>query len=473
MPFLLAPKASRAWWQRIYTPSGFSWRVCDHPRVKGIPEVRYARGDSGAVAYQVWGEGDLDLLLMTEWATSVDSIWEHPGRVRLLGFYGSLGRVIRFDCRGIGASDPLSLERLGDLDQWVRDALQVMDDVGAEQVAVSGEGFAGHAALQLAVGHPERVKRMVLLNSFARLSATHDYPFGLTDADVEHSVGLIAERWGTGEITAVSVPTLATGAPDPDFCGRTERLAGSPNVAAAMVRAMYRSDVRPLLGSVKIPTLVLSTGDLSYVGPEHSEYLVQHIPAAVLTRAESRSFYWGDAGFTDYAEFLTGRGVDASDRELMTVVFTDVVESTQLAVELGDRRWRQVLDNLDQFVTMHVSRSGGRVVKQTGDGHLATFSSPQAAIDAALGILEAAPTLDVSIRAGIHTGEVEHRPAQDIGGIAVHVASRVASLAGPGELFVSRTVADLVAGSGLRFDDRGEQELKGVPGRWHVFSAAR
>ncbi|MBA2326754.1 MAG: adenylate/guanylate cyclase domain-containing protein [Actinobacteria bacterium] len=439
----------------------------------GIPEVRYARGDSGAVAYQVWGEGDLDLLLMTEWATSVDSIWEHPGRVRLLGFYGSLGRVIRFDCRGIGASDPVSLERLGDLDQWVRDALLVMDDVGAEHVAVSAEGFAGHAALQLAVEHRERVQRVVLLNSFARLTATHDYPFGLTDADVEGVLSLIAERWGTGEITAVSVPTLGTGALDPGFSGRTERLAGSPMVATAMVRAMYQSDVRPLLACVKVPTLIFSTGDLLYVGPEHTEYLVRHIAGAGLTRAESRSFYWGDAGFTDYAEFLTGRAGDASDRELTTVVFTDVVGSTQLAVELGDRRWRQLLDNLDQFVTIQVSRFGGRLVKLTGDGHLATFPSPQAAIDAALGILEAAPTLDISIRAGIHTGEVEHRSAQDIGGIAVHVANRVASLAGPGELLVSRTVADLVAGSGLRVDDRGEHELKGIPGRWHVFCAAR
>jgi class 3 adenylate cyclase len=433
--------------------------------VVAIPEVHYARDECGAIAYQVWGAGAVDLLVMTEWPTSVDNIWEHPARVRHLGFHGSLGRVLRFDCRGLGASDPVPIDRIGDLDHWARDIGLVLDTVGVDRAVVSAEGFAGQAAMVFAAQCPERVERLALPNSFAR-----QVPDDAVDGILEAAIPIVREQWGSGALTRSAATSLAQGA-DPGFFGRTERLGASPMVAAAMVEATYRSDVRAMLPTISAPTLVLYTGDLAYATVEHSEYLAAQIPNARLVHAQSSAFFWGDAGFTEYGEFLAGRQPDESERLLATVVFTDVVGSTELAAKIGNSRWNEIFLNLDRFVQIQVERFGGRIVQRTGDGHLLTFPTPRTAIDATLAILDA--SLDVTLRAGMHTGEVELRPTGDIAGLAVHVAARVAGLAGAGELVVSRTVADLMAGSETRFEDRGEHQLKGVPGDWRIFAIAR
>ena len=440
-------------------------------RMREVPPVEYLRHPSGAVAYQVWGQGELDLLLLTEGTTSVDNIWEHPGRVRLLASQGRLGRVIRFDPRGLGASDPLPLEEVGQLGLWLEDALRVLDALGVDRVVVHGEGHAGQVALLLAAEHAERVSRLVLLNPFARRALAEDYPIGMgSESDADALAEFIRDTWGTGEITAQTVPTLATGAPDKGFLGRTERLGASPAVAAAWAAAAHRSDVRTVLPTIRVPTLVVFTGDVLHVTMELSRYVAEHIPGAQFLELPSQSFYWGEFGISPYAEFITGTSAESRERTIESVLFTDVVDSTRLAAEIGDARWEQRLTHLDEFVAIEVARLGGRLIQHTGDGHVVTFPTPAQAIRVALGILRSAPALHLQVRAGIHTGEIEQRADGDIAGIAVHVAARVASLAAPQQLLISRTVADLVSGGEITLEDRGLHELRGLPGTWNLYA---
>ena len=439
--------------------------------VREVPPVQYLRHPVGAIAYQVWGQGELDLLVMTDFTTSVDNIWEHPGRLRLLSSYGELGRVIRFDPRGQGASDPLPLDDVGQLGPCLDDALRVLDTLDVAEAAVCAEGYAGQVGLRFAAEHPERVVRLALLNPFARRAVAEDYPIGEgLESDATTLGEWVRANWGTGELTAGAVPSLTTGAPDPGFLGRTERLGASPAVAGAIFAAAHRSDVRAVLPSIGVPTLVVHTGDMLYVPVELSRYVADHIPDALFLEVPSRSFYWGEFGISAYAEFLTGAAPEHQERVIRSVVFTDIVDSTRAAAELGDARWEQLLTHLDEFVAIEVARFGGRLIKRTGDGHLLTFPTPGAAIEASLAILRGAPALDVAVRAGIHTGEIEERSDGDIAGIAVHVAARVASLASAHQLLVSRTVADLVSGGGFLLQDRGSHELKGLPGTWALYA---
>jgi class 3 adenylate cyclase/pimeloyl-ACP methyl ester carboxylesterase len=429
--------------------------------VKEVPPVQYLRLASGAVAYQVWGGGDLDLLLMTDITTSVDNIWEHPGRVRLLSSQGRLGRVIRFDPRGQGASDPLPLDEVGQLGPWLLDALNMLDALGVAKSVVWAEGYACQVALLLGATHPDRVLRLGLFNPLV---------CGPAEPDAVAAADLVRAQWGTGRLTAEIVPTLATGAPDPGFLGRTERLGASPAVAGALVAAVFRSDVRPVLASVTVPTLVVHTGENRMVPVELSRYVADRVPGAQFLEVPSRSFYWGEAGIDAYAEFMSGTAPEVRERVIRSVLFTDVVGSTRAALSAGDARWEQRLTHLDEFVAIEVTRLGGRLVKHTGDGHLVTFPTPSSAIRAALAVLRGAPTLEVEVRAGLHTGEIEERSDGDIAGVAVNVAARVASLASPQQLLISRTVADLVSGGEFSFEDRGSHELKGLPGSWTLYA---
>jgi class 3 adenylate cyclase/pimeloyl-ACP methyl ester carboxylesterase len=442
-----------------------------HDPVREIPPVRYLRHPAGAIAYQVWGQGELDLLLMTGFTTSVDNIWEHPGRLRFLSSYGELGRVIRFDPRGQGASDPLPLDEVGQLGPCLDDALHVLDTLDVAEAVVCAELDAGQVGLRLAAEHSERVIRLALLNPFARRAVAEDYPIGEgAEGDATAWGEWVSANWGTGELTAGAVPALATGAPDPRFLGRTERLGASPAVAGALFAAAYRADVRAVLPSIGVPTLVVHTGDVPLVPVELSRYVADHIPGAQFLEVPSRSFYWGEFGISAYAEFLSGHVSEHRERVISSVLFTDVVDSTRVAAELGDARWEQLLTHLDEFVAIEVARLGGRLIKRTGDGHLVTFPTPGAAIEASRAILQSAPTLHVEVRAGIHTGEIEERSDGDVAGIAVHVAARVASLASAHQLLVSRTVADLVSGGGFLFEDHGSHELKGLPGTWALYA---
>jgi class 3 adenylate cyclase len=406
---------------------------------------------------------------MTDITTSVDNIWEHPGRVRFLSAQGEVGRTIRFDPIGQGVSDPCSVEDVGRLDLWVEDAVAVLDALGVAECVVTGESYAGQVGLSLAAEDSGRVRRLALLNPFVRKLTAPDYPIGtLTEGDVDEIAAGVAAQWGNGEITKFAVPSLAKGAPDPGFLARSERIGASPTVAAALVAASFKSDVRQLLTSVSVPTMVIYTGDNVTTRVEESRFVADNIRDAQFLTAPSNSFYWGE-GIETYLAFLGGGSVSGTARALRSVLFTDIVDSTGAASAIGDAAWKRRLTHVDEYVGLQITRFGGSLVKQTGDGHLAVFATPTDAIRAASAIIRGAPTLEVEVRTGIHTGEVEERPNGDITGIGVHIAARVAGLAHSQQLLVSRTVADLVAGGAFLLRAVGDHQLKGVQGTWALY----
>ncbi len=435
--------------------------------------IRYSKTTDGfGIAYEILGEGDLVHLFLPEFGSSLEGLWDHPAHTRFKRFLLSLGRSICLDRRGLGSSDPVPHERLSRLEDYVTDMLAVLDEAGAERVVITGEGSSGGAAMLFAATHPERTLRLTLANSSARGTRADDYPMGFTAEEMDGLATHIGENWGTGAITAQLAPALGGDATLIEICARRERLAASPATAEAMVRAMAAADVRQVLPKINVPTLVYFTGDLMHTPVEHSRYLAEHIPNAILVEAPGRTFYVPDeaGGLDEWATFVVGGVAPVTgDRKLATVLFTDIVSSTDRAAALGDESWAQLLEDVDSFVAREVEKSDGRIVKQTGDGHLAIFDGPSQAVRAAVAIARGGPALGVDMRCGLHVGELELRPNGDVGGIAVHTAARVMDRAGPREVFLSRTVADLAAGAGFRFEERGSHELKGVPGTWQLY----
>lgn len=307
------------------------------------------------------------------------------------------------------------------------------------------------------------------MNGAAKGSRGDGYDYGITSEQLDRIAQRVRAAWGTGAVLAAALPHLAD---DRAFAARFERLGARPSVAAALIRNLGRADVRTLLGTVNAPTLVVYSGDIVTATSAESRYLADRIPGARFLEAESSSFYWGGGLFDEINDWFDGER-RRGDRDLATVLFTDVVASTRELVAVGDEEWRRTLDFMDELVTKRAERFAGRVVKQTGDGHLVEFSRPSDAADAALALCRDAPTLGVNLRAGIHTGEVERRENGDLGGLSVHIAARIAALAEPGEVLVSRTVADLLGGGGYSLGDRGEHDLNGVPGTWKAFAVTR
>jgi class 3 adenylate cyclase/pimeloyl-ACP methyl ester carboxylesterase len=426
------------------------------------------------LAYQVIGEGPLDLVFISEWTTHVEAQWDYPPLAGVLDRLASFSRLVTFDKRGMGLSDPLPLDNVPTLERGVEDISVVMDAVGMDSAALFATAGAGPMALLFAATHPERTRALALLNSFARLAAAPDYPEGVSVADQQRYLALVENGWGTG----VEVEFFAPGrAEDPVFLawlGRYRRLASSPGMGARMQARFYETDVRQVLGMITSPTLVLHRSANRFVPVDVGRYMADHIPGARFGElpGDEHLYYVGDTdGWIDEVEeFFTGAppGHD-TDRMLATVLFTDIVASTSMAAGIGDARWREVLDAHDVMVRPQLTRFRGREIKTTGDGFLATFDGPARAIQAATAIRSGARALGIEVRAGLHTGEIQRRGA-DIGGIAVHLAQRVLDRAGAGQVLVSSTVKDLVAGSGIGFVDAGVQTLKGVPDEWHLFS---
>ena len=438
-----------------------------------VPDTHYAKTPSGLhIAYKVLGDAQVDLLFFWQCPSAADGLFEHPAHLRYWRFLTSFARLIGYDPRGMGASDPAPPESFADRGVWLEDALAVMDATGADQVVVQGEGFGGHAAIALAAAHPGRVRALVLVNSYACLMEHDDIPSGASPDQVETSVGLTEALWGTGRMVTLTVPQMVA---EPSFRGwaaRLERMAASPATAAAFTRAMYGSDVRDLLPCVSVPTLVVHTGDLSFVGSEQSRYLAERIPGAVLIESPVESFWGFDPAVRqDIREFISGIVAEVPfERELLALLFTDIVSSTERLFAVGDAEWREVIEDHDAYVRSEVMRSHGRVVKHTGDGHLAAFANPSDAMHAALHIRDASRVHGVEVRLGVHFGEVSSRSDGDVTGSAVNIAARVMGQAKAGEVLVSSTLADLVAGTDVRFEDCGERDLKGVPGRWRLFT---
>lgn len=442
----------------------------------GLPATKYARNGAVHLAYQVVGDGPLDLVLVESWVHHVEAFWEVPELARQRRRLAAIGRLILFDRRGTGLSDPVGLGDLPDLETQVADILAVMDAAGSTQAAVVGVADGGSLAILLAASHPERCRALVLFNSAARLAVDHDYPWGAPESELLEMVRRQSESWS--EADADYMAQLAPSrADDPRFMeqlARYARVAVSPGAVAHYYGQSVQTDVRDLLALVRAPTLVLQRRDSRIARHELGQYLADHIPDARWVELEGADHLWftgnADEMVDEIDEFLTGtRASSDPDRRLATVLFTDIVGSTARAAELGDTRWRALLDSHDAIVRQQIARFGGTEIGTTGDGFLSTFDGPGRAIRCARAIGEDLAAVGLEIRAGVHVGEVEVRGEQ-IGGLTVHIGARVAAVGDRGEVVVSGTVKDLMAGSGLTFRDHGEHELKGVPGTWRLYT---
>jgi class 3 adenylate cyclase len=438
--------------------------------VSGLESV-YARTSGGRVAYQVVGAGPPDVLVTKPPFLPVDLMWDEPRFVRFLNGLSSFSRHVWFDPRGTGSSDPIPPVEDRLIESVVDDMIAVLDDLGCERVIVLGAN-GGQAALQFATTHPERTSALVLVNPGARMRRADDYPQGVSDENVEAIFAMVRDRWGTGEMLSFFAPSAAG---DPRFArwlARCERLSMPPQHADWSFRASFEVDVRHLLGAIRVPTLVVANA--GWFGYEQSRYVFELIDGARYLEfaREDSLFFVGDTGplLDAIEEFVTGRlPAHDVDRMLATVMFTDVVGSTDQAAGMGDRRWAELIATHDDLTRTQLEHFRGREIRTTGDGFLATFDGPGRAVRCACAIRDAVHAIGIHVRVGLHTGEIELH-ADDIGGIAVNIAQRVQALAQPNEVLVSRTVADLVAGSGIPFADRGTHALKGVPNQWQLFA---
>jgi class 3 adenylate cyclase len=433
-----------------------------------VPETRYARSRDGSrIAYQVIGEGDLDVLVVATHFLPIDLLWDEPRVVQFLQRLSSFARHIWFDFRGTGGSDGIAATEERLLEGWVEDMVAVADDAHCARVAVLQLAGVGIGPL-FAATYPERTAAMVLVDTTARVHRAEDYPEGMTEE--EFAPYLAVDPEALFRLDAVA-PSLVD---DPVFrrwYERALRLGAPPELRRRRFVAATNTDARGVLGSVQTPTLVVSRRDSPLVAQRR--FLANHIPGAQFVEVAGRDYLaFVDSGpiLDAIEEFLTGqRAAPEPDRVLATVLFTDLVASTSQAAEMGDRRWRNLLATHDALVRTQLDRFRGREIKSTGDGVLATFDGPGRAIQCACAIRDALGALGLEVRAGLHTGEIELR-GDDIAGIAVVIGQRISTYAGPGEVLVSRTVADLVTGSDVELRDQGEHELKGVPGAWRLYS---
>lgn len=439
------------------------------------PETGYALLGDQRIAYQLIGDGPVDLLIAPSWFSAFDIEWEEPSIRRFLEELAAFARVIRLDRRGSGASDRLGPDSLPVWEGFAEDIRCVMDEVGSESAVIYADGDAGPLGLLFAATHPERVRGLVLFNTSARFLADEDYPIGLSAEMADQFTDVLSEDWGTGEQLTFYVPSRAD---DPEFrrwMGRLMRAVTTPSSVRRYMDGVIVSDARTVLESIEAPTLILHARASEVPTFEHARYLADHIPGSSLVELSGP----GDAfPFFALAEqvlpavqgFITGSPVPApTERTMATVLFTDIVDSTSRAGQLGDHQWRRLLDLHDDAVRRDVSVHSGQLIKNTGDGILATFDGPGRAVRFATGLQGDLADISLTIRTGIHTGEVERRGA-DIGGLAVHLGARIMAAAEPGEILVSRTVKDLVIGSQIRFRDRGVHALKGIEGEWQLFA---
>ncbi len=437
------------------------------------PRTQYARSGELQLAYQVFGEGP-DVVLVLDWASHLEALWEQPLLEEFLTSLARFARVLWFDMRGIGMSDPVPGGAAAPED-WVDDVTAVMDAAGFESAALIAQGHAAQMALLAAVTHPERIESLVLYNGFARLARADDYPAGMPDAAQEAVLQTIEATWGTGALAAALAPSVAARPGVTEWWGRLERFAGTPRMALAKARTIHDLDLRQVLPLVATPTLVIQSRDNTYVRAGHGHYLAEHISGARLVELD-RADHWPlpDVELLGaIEEFVTGsRDVrEDTDRVLAALLVVDIVGSTEQAIALGDRRWSDVRDRFQGSASDAFEAYGGELVDVAGDGVLATFDGPARAVRCARQIRDAVRAQGLEVRSGLHAGEITRREG-GVSGIAVHIAARVSSLAAPGEVLVTRTVRDLVAGSGIVFDERGEHELKGVPDRWTLYAAA-
>jgi class 3 adenylate cyclase/pimeloyl-ACP methyl ester carboxylesterase len=443
------------------------------------PPTQYVERDGISIAYQVVGDGPVDLLLAPGFISHLDLAWTDPGTSRLLARLASFARLILYDKPGTGLSDPIA--HLPTLEERGADIEAVLDAADSERAVLFGISEGGPTSVLLAATRPDRITSLILYGTFAVLppAAPEAFPPAVAErADAEqHEMSDVIKHWGDGaRLARVFAPSL--GERQMRVWGTFARAAASPRMAEALVRTVMQIDVRDVLASVHVPTLVLHLDDDRAIPVEAGELLAAGIPGARLVKFQgSDHVFWlgqmralADDVVDEIERFVTGAVHNAvPDRVLSSVLFTDIVASTTRAAELGDRAWREVLERHDEFVDRVVSQHGGRVVKHIGDGALSAFDGPAMAMRCAEALREEVAELGIQLRGGIHTGECE-AIGEDLGGLAVHIGARVGALAGPGEIVVSSTVKELVVGSDMQFTDRGEHELRGVPGSWRLYA---
>lgn len=438
------------------------------------PVTRYARAPDGVrIAYQVTGDGPPDLVFAPTSTHIIDLLWEEPGFVRCAGRLRRFSRTVWWDGRGIGASGGDFQDRF--VDEIVdADLTAVLDAVGCERVVLVGYGST--EVIRYAATHPDRVSALVLINAFAHYVREDDYPWGIPPDMLDRYTAAIRERWGTGAAVEVVAPSKAGDEAFRAWWARCERLGVGVDQGPALLGADFVRDVRALLPTLAVPTLVLHREGNRFIRVGAGRYLAEHIPDATYVELPGgdNTFYVGDtdALLDEVEEFVTGsRQAPEGDVVLAAVLFTDIVASTEQSARLGHRKWTTLTDAHDTMIRAVLARHRGREVKTIGDGFLATFDATTRAVRAATEIVTQAKRMGLEVRAGVHTGEVEIRP-DDVVGLTVSIAKRICDLAGPGEAFTSRTASDIAAGSGITFDDRGDHTLKGVPGAWRLFAAA-
>jgi len=442
------------------------------------PRYAYVQNASGLnVSYLTLGRGSQDIVWMPNFTGRMDAAWLNPILQRFLRRLASIGRLLSFDTSGTGGSDPIPPDQLPTMEQWMDDIRAVMDAEGSERATLFAMDSAGALAMVFAATHPDRVQRLVLANSYARLASDHDYPLGFPLEAQRAGVEWWLKRWGTGTQLELTAPSIAGDESYRDWMGFVERSSAPRRMWRAIFEMIGSIDVRHVLPAIRVPTLVIHRAGDRWIPAALGRFVADSIAGARFVEVPGEDHYpWlGDTEpiFAEVRPFVTGPNVLAfdEDRALATLLFTDIVGSTARAAEIGDARWRDLLDRHDDGVRIALDRFRGREIKTTGDGFLASFDGPARAVRCALAIAAFARDLGIEVRAGLHTGEVELR-GDDIAGLSVALASRVAALAGPGQVLTSQTVKDLTIGSGLGFDDRGMHTLKGVPGEWRVFEAS-
>jgi class 3 adenylate cyclase len=438
-----------------------------------IPETSYAMAGDAAIAYQVYGSGEHRVVFVPGVFSNVELFWEWAPFHRYFERWGRFATVAHFDQRGTGCSD--RIQGAASVEERMEDISVVMDAVGWERATIYAFNSGGLMACLFAATYPERTESLILQGSFARVMRAPDYEFGLERADYDQFNAEVAAHWGTPETLSVRLlsPSQVGDEAFLRWWLHHERQSSTPQNLLASMALNAGIDVRQVLSAIRVSTLVVHARQDRAVPVEHGRYLAANIPGATLVEYDGEAvqvLVGVDEQMDAIERFITGAvRRPAADRVLATVLFTDISGSTERAAALGDRGWKSLLNRHDEVLRDVLARHGGVEVNTTGDGMLSTFDSPTRAVRCASDMIEGSQATGLAIRAGVHTGEVERR-GQDVAGIAVHIGARVAALAGAGEVLVSGTVPPLVVGSGLDFADRGDHELKGVPGTWHLFA---
>lgn len=441
-----------------------------------VPVTRYAKSGDVNVAYQVVGEGPRNLVYVPGWISNIEVMWEEPSMARFLRRLMSFSRLILFDKRGTGMSDPVPLDRMPTLEERMDDVRAVMDEVDAEKATLLGHSEGGNMCVVFAATYPERTEGLILAGSYAKRIPSEDYPWAPNVADRAAEIAEVERTFGDPDaLPSWIAPTRMRDEAFRDWLAKYFRVSSSPKAAAHLLAMNTQIDTTQVLPTIRVPTLCLYKTEDADVKVEEGRWIASQIPDATFVEIPGPDHLLNAFGaeqvLDEIEEFVTGfRAGPNPERALATVLFTDIVGSTEHAANVGDGAWRELLARHNATVASEVERFRGRVIGTQGDGFLATFDGPARAISAAHAINAAVRPLGLTVRSGLHTGEVEIL-GDDIAGLAVHIGARIAAIASPGEVLVSRTVKDLVAGSGIQFDDRGSHTLKGVPDEWQVYAA--